>query len=31
MDKVTLETLNSGAAIDLFNVELEKVLKNMEL
>ncbi|CEM60486.1 conserved hypothetical protein [Treponema phagedenis] len=31
MDKVTLETLNSGAVIDLFNVELEKVLKNMEL
>lgn len=29
MEKVTLQTLNRGAVVDLFNAELEKVLSNI--
>lgn len=29
MEKVTLQTLKSGAVIDLFNVEFEKMLANI--
>lgn len=29
MEKVTLQTLNRGAVIDLFNVEFEKLLANI--
>ena len=29
MEKVTLQTLKSGAVIDLFNVEFEKMLTNI--
>ena len=29
MEKVTLQTLNRGAVVDLFDAELEKVLSNI--
>ena len=29
MEKVSLQTLNGGAVIDLFNVEYEKLLANV--